>query len=236
MKVKILMATLAITLMLGVQGFANPCACVDPCGATCVKGGGNLFSGLQRLVNGVRIANNCDPCDPVVACNPCDEVTCDPCDAVCSTPRFGLGGRLRNLIAGPSQCSPCDGAGNCFDRNCSPCDSIIDCDPCSGSDFCGPQRFSLRNLNPFKGFRLNRGCATDCDPCDSAANCFDGCDPCDGAANCFDGCGDSCGPRGHLFDLPRFNLSKLFSSLRRCNAGDCGPCDSVQPCEGVCCR
>ena len=245
MKVRILMATLAVTLMLGVQGYANPCACVDPCGATCVKSG-NLFSGLKRLVNGGCTANNCDPCDAVVACNPCDVVSCDPCDTVCDLPRLGLGGRLRNLLAAPSLCNPCDGAGNCFDNNCGPCDCITNCNPCGETDCCAVPRFSLRGLNPFKGLR---GCSTGCDPCTGAENCFNGsCDPCNNACfdkncdpcnnACFDGCGDSCGPRGHLFDLPRISLSKLFGSVRivKCNASDCGPCDNVRPCNGVCCR
>jgi len=229
MKVRSLMATLAITLMLGVQGYANPCACVDPCGATCERSRGDLFSGLKKLVSGVRspLANNCDPCEPVTACNPCDEVACDPCDAVCDVPRIGLGGRLRSLLAaGSAQCSPCDSA--CFDA-CDPCDAAANCDPCGEADFCGPARFSLRNINPFKGLRLNlnRGCATDCDPCDSAANC----NPCEAT------CDDYCGPRGHLLDLPRFNLSRLFNGLRiaRCDAG-CGPCDEVRPCDSACCH
>ena len=233
MRVKIFMATLAATLMLGVQGFANPCACVDPCGATCDRfavRGGDLFSGLKRLVSGVRIvANHCDPCDPVVACNPCDEVACNPCDEVCA-PRLGFGGRLRNLLAAPSLCSPCDGAGDPF---CNPCDFVRDCDPCGEVNGCNTSRFSLRGLNPFRNFRLNSGCFTDCSPCDAI------CSPCDAACGPCDGAGDvSCGPRGHLLDLPRFNLSRLFNGLRvaRCNAADCGPCDGVQPCNGVCCR
>ena len=218
MKVKIFMTTLAVTLMLGVQGFANPCACVDPCGATCDRfavRGGDLFSGLKRLVSGVRIANNCDPCDPVVACNPCDEVACNPCDEVCA-PRLGFGGRLRNLLATPSLCSPCDAA-------CNPCDFVRDCDPCGEVNGCSTPRFSLRGLNPFRNFRLNSGCFADCSPCDAA------CGPCDDV--------NFCGPRGHLLDLPRFNLSRMFSGLRiaRC-AAECGPCDGVQPCNGVCCR
>jgi hypothetical protein len=24
--------------------------------------------------------------------------------------------------------------------------------------------------------------------------------------------------------------------VARCNVADCGPCDGVQPCNGVCCR
>ena len=254
MRVRILMATLAVTLMLSVQGFANPCSCVDPCGATCAKGG-NLFSGLKRLVSGVNIASNCDPCDAVLACSPCDAATCDPCDAACGLPRLGLGGRLRNLLAAPSLCNPCNGAGDCFD-GCDPCNGAQNCfdrhcDPCGEIDGCATSRFTLRSLNPFRGLR---GCFVDCGPCDGAGNCFDancepcdktgngcfdGCDPCNGAQNCFDGCGDtSCGPRGHLFDLPRFKLSRLFDGLRiaRCNAGDCGPCDEVRPCDGACCR
>jgi len=246
------MASLVATLMLGVQGFANPCACVDPCGATCDQSAskGNLFSGLKRLVtNGVR-AVNCDPCDAVLACNPCDAAACDPCDAVCDVPRLGLGGRLRNLLASPSHCTPCDGAGNCFD-GCEPCNGAQNCfdgcDPCGDVDGCVTPRFSLRNLNPFRGL-LNRGCFDGCDPCNGAQDCFDKCGPCDVTGNgCFDGCEpcngaqdcfDGCGPRGHLFDLPRFNLSRLFNGLRiaRCNAGDCGPCDEVRPCDNACCR
>ena len=272
MKVRILMAALAFTLMLGVRGYANPCdsACVDPCGACngCVGGNGGLFSGLKRLVNGGRI-NNCDPCDAVVACNPCDEVSCDPCNVACDLPRFGLGSRLRNLLTAPSYCTPCNGAGNCFDANCGPCDfAARNCDPCNGADYCGndycgPSRLSLRSLNPFKGLQLNRGCFDGCDPCNGAGNCFNAncdpcgnarncfnanCGPCNGAGNCFDAnCGpcdfadcngNYCGPRGHLIDLPRLNLSKLFSGLRvvRCSASDCGPCDNVQPCNGINCR
>jgi len=245
MKVRILMATLVLTLMLGVRGYANPCDCVDPCGS-CDRyavGNGNLFSGLKKLVNGVRV-NNCGPCDAVVACNPCDEVACDPCDAICDGPRFGLGNRLRSLLATPSLCSPCNGAGNCFDANCGPCDFAANYDPCNGADYCGPAKLSLRGLNPFKGLRLNRGCFDGCDPCDNAGNCFDtNCGPCDFAANCgpcdFANCGDNgCGPRGHLIDLPRLNLSRLFDGLRvvRCSASDCGPCDNVQPCNGINCR
>ena len=256
MKVRILMATLAVSLMLGVQGFANPCDCagVDPCGS-CDRfaAKGNLFSGLKRLVNGVHVAN-CDPCDAVLACNPCDAAACDPCDAVCDVPRLGLGGRLRNLLA-TSHCTPCDGAGNCFD-GCEPCNGAQNCfdgcDPCGETNGCATPRFSLRGLNPFRGL-LNRGCFDGCDPCNGAQDCFDkcspcdvtgngcfdGCDPCNGAQNCFDGCGDNgCGPRGHLFDLPRFKLSKLFGKVcvNRCDAGTCGPCDEVRPCDGACCR
>jgi len=230
MKVRILMATLVVTLLLGVRGYANPCdsACVDPCGACdrYAARGGDLFSGLKRLVNGIRVSN-CSPCDAVLACNPCDEVTSGPCDEVCS-PRPALGGRLRNLLASPL-CTPCDGA-----ADCGPCDGVVDCNPCGEIDFCGPRKFSLRNLNPFRNVSFGRGCYTDCDPCSEAGNCFDtNCGPCDEV------CGDDyCGPRGHLIDLPRLNLSRLFNGLRvaRCNAGDCGPCDEVQPCDGVCCR
>ena len=271
MKVRIFMATLAVTLMLSVQGYANPCACVDPCGsAACnhFSARGDLFSGLKRLVNGVRIAPNCDPCVPVLASNPCDAIACNPCDMVCDMPRLGLGSRLRNLLAAPSYCNPCNGAGNCFDANCGPCDFAANCDPCGPNDYCAPQRFTFRGFNPFRGL-LNRGCYTacdpcngvagncfdrDCTPCNGVANCFDrnfgpcngvancfdrNCGPCHSAGNCFDGCGDNyCGPRGHLFDLPRFSLSNLFNRVRfaSCNAADCGPCDSVRPCNGVCCR
>jgi len=252
MKVKILMAALVVTLMLGVRGYANPCdaACVDPCGPSCDRfsvRGGDLFSGLKRLVNGVRIANNCNPCDAVVACNPCDVVACDPCDAVCNAPRgIGLGGRLRNLLASPSLCGPCDAAGNCFDAQCGPCDVVRDCDPCGEIDSCARPRFSLRSLNLFGGLRLNRGCFTDCDPCNGVADCGPcdsvACGPCDFVADCGPCdvvCGDNyCGPRGHLFDLPRVNLSRLFDRIRvaRCNVSDCGPCDEVRPCDSACCR
>jgi hypothetical protein len=60
------------------------------------------------------------------------------------------------------------------------------------------------------------------------------CNPCDEV------CGDTyCGPRGHLLDLPRINLGRLFSGLRinRCNDGGvCNPCDEVRPCNSACCR
>ena len=282
MKVRIFMATLAVTLMLGVQGYANPCSCVDPCGATCdhfaAKGG--LFSGLKRLVSGGHIAH-CDPCDAVLACNPCDALACDPCDTVCNLPRLGLGSRLRNLLAAPAYCNPCNGAGNCYDASCDPCNGAGNCFDGCGDNYCAPKRFTFRGFNPFRGI-LNRGCYTDCDPCNGAGNCFDRscdpcngaancfdrnchpcngaancfdrncdpcngaancfdrfCDPCNGAGNCFDGCGDTyCGPRGHLFDLPRFSLANLFNRARfaKCSAADCGPCDNVRPCNGVCCR
>ena len=134
MKSRVLMAALVVTLLMGVRGFASPCdpAC-DPCGACdgCVRTC-DLFSGLKKLVNGVRL-NNCGPCDGVVACNPCDEaVVCNPCDDVC---------------------------------------------------------------------------------------------------------GDGCGPRGHLLDLPRVNLKRLFDGIRisRCDTG-CGPCDEVKPCDSTCIR
>ena len=230
MKVRVLMATLVITLLLGVQGFANPCdrTCVDPCGSACnVVRGGDLFSGLKRLVNGVR-ANNCDPCEPVVACNPCDDAfVCNPCDDVCGTPRFNFGGRLRNLFSGPG----CDDFGDC-----NPCDIVADCDPCGIlDDGCSTPRFRpFRNL--FNGLLAKRGCVTDCGPCDVVTDC----DPC-GVVDCNpcdDVCGDYCGPRGHLFDLPRLNLSRLFNGLRiaRCDDGTCGPCDVVQPCDANCFR
>ena len=239
MKVKIVMAALVVTLMLGARGYANPCdaACVDPCGPSCDRfsvRGGVLFSGLKRLVSGVRIANHCGPCDAVLACNPCDEVACNPCDVVCG-PRLGFGGRLRNLLASPSLCSPCDAA-------CNPCDFVRDCNPCGEIDGCFTPRFSLRELNPLRNFRLNRGCFTDCGPCDAACGpCDAACGPCDAICGPCDGvcCGNNlCGPRGHLLDLPRFNLSRLFNGLRaaRCNAADCGPCDEVRPCNGACCR
>jgi len=245
MKVRVLIATLAISLLVSVQGFANPCnsACVDPC-AACDRGvvrTGDLFSGLKRLVNGVRV-NSCDPCDAVVACNPCDDV--------CTLPQVGLGGRLRGLFASQS-CTPCD-----FTTNCDPCGIVVDCDPCGFTNNgcvtdCGP-RFSLRSLNPFRGLSL-RGCNTDCDPCCAVTDCDPcsivgngNCGPCDiiGNGNC-DPCGNICdtycGPRGHLLDLPRISLKRLFGGLRPfgCNDGGlCNPCDSVcpRPCDDACCR
>jgi len=221
MKVKVLMATLVITLLMGVRGYANPCDAVcDPCGACdqCATVRGDLFSGLRKLVNGVR-ASHCSPCDAVVACNPCDGVaSCDPCEAVCDTPRFALGSRLRSLFASPS-CTPCD-----FVSDCGPCDEVT-CDPC-GLDACGP-RFSLRGLNPFRNISFGRSCVTDCGPCDGVSDCA----PCDFAAcgPCDDACGnDYCGPRGHLIDLPRISLSKLFGGLRGCSDdGICNPCDNA---------
>jgi len=244
MKVKVLLATLVATLMLGVQGFANPCdsACVTPCGACdhfVAKRGGDLFSGLKRLVNGVR-ANNCDPCDPVVACNPCDDVfpICNPCDEVCGTPRLGMGGRLRNLLASRScnafdACSPCDAA---FD--CGPCDFVNDCGPCDITDNgCSTPRFRpFRSL--LNNLRSNQGCFTDCGPCDGVVDCG----PCDIVGDCGpcdpNGCDTSCGPRGHLFELPRLNLQRLFGGLRsRCNdGGACDPCAEVRPCDNNCFR
>ena len=252
MKVKIFMAALVTTLMLGVQGYACPwnSACIDPCGPSCdrqIVRGGDLFSGLKRLVNGVRVVNHCDPCEPVRACNPCDMVACGPCDPIgCGLPRFGLGDRLRNLLAtarcAPALCSPCDAVA------CDPCDParFLGSDPCAGVDSCGPPRLSLRGFSPFRNLRLNRGCAVDCGP----AGCFDAnCGPCDHVARCFDrnfgpcdianGCFDAnCGPRGQLLDLPRFNLSRLFDRIRvaRCGVANCGPCDHVGVCDAVCCR
>ena len=225
MKIRVLMATLVITLMMGVQGFANPCdmACVDPCSAcNQYTKSGDLFSGLKRLVNGVRI-NSCDPCDPVVACTPCDSaIDCNPCDDVCSTPRISLGGRLRSLFASQA-CGPCDVV-----NDCNPCDIVTDCDPCGADNGCGSPRFSLRGL--FSGFRLNSGCVTDCGPCDMVGDCG----PCDVICNpCDDVCGDSCSPRGRLLDLPRVNLGRLFSGFRSTGCDDnglCGPCDVVQDC------
>ncbi|MCL2711469.1 MAG: hypothetical protein FWE95_11370, partial [Planctomycetaceae bacterium] len=201
MKVRIFMATLAVTLMLGVQGYANPCSCVDPCGATCdhfaAKGG--LFSGLKRLVSGGHIAH-CDPCDAVLACNPCDALACDPCDTVCNLPRLGLGSRLRNLLAAPAYCNPCNGAGNCYDASCDPCNGAGNCFDGCGDNYCAPKRFTFRGFNPFRGI-LNRGCYTDCDPCNGAGNCFDrSCDPCNGAANCFDRNCHPCNGAANCFD------------------------------------
>ena len=240
------MATLVFTLMLGVQGFANPCdmACVDPCSAcNQYSKSGDLFSGLKRLVNGVGVrGNSCDPCDAVVACNPCDVVTdCDPCGDVCGTPKFSLGGRLRNLFASHG-CNPCDVV-----TDCNPCDVVTDCDPCGADNGCAPRGFSFRGL--FNGFRFHSGCVSDCGPCDMVGNCgpcdvacspCDAlCSPCDAACNpCDDVCGDYCGPRGRLFDLPRFSLGKLFGGFRSvgcCDDNGCGPCDVVQPCD-ACCR
>ena len=231
MKVKILMATLVITLLVGVQGFANPCdsACVDPC-AACGTKGGNLFFGLKKLVNGVRCNPGCDPCDAVTACNPCDETAfCNPCDEIaCDLPRINLGGRLRSLFANAA-CTPCDQIGDC-----APCDYAADCDPCGMTDGCCAPKFAFRNL--FSGFRL-RGCATDCGPCDNICGpCDDICGPCDADCGpCDDICGDGCGPRGHLFDFPRIKLTKLFGGFGRCNDG-CDPCGEVQPCDSACCR
>ena len=216
------MATLVATLVMGVQGFANPCdgACKDPCSAcNQYARSGDLFSGLKKLVNGVRV-NNCDPCDAVVACNPCDELACNPCDDVCSTPRISLGGRLRGLFASHA-CSPCDAL-----TDCNPCD-VADCDPCGCDNGCRT-KFSLGGL--FSGFRLNRSCASDCGPCDKVGDCG----PCDCACNpCDEACGDTCCPRGHLFDLPRFKLGRLFNGFnfnRCCDDGSCNPCDVVKDC------
>ena len=253
MKVRILMATLAVSLLVSIQGFANPCdsACVDPC-AACNRNvaGCDLFSGLKRLVNGVHV-NSCDPCDAVVACNlGSDFAACNPCDDVaCNSSHCGLGGRLRGLFASPS-CTPCD-----FTNDCGPCDNRFNCDPC-GCDGCntgcGP-RFTLRSLNPFKGLNF-RGCNSDCGPCDMAGN-GKNCGPCDCLGRncgmcdnsalcnpCDDVCGDAyCGPRGHLLDLPRVSLKKLFGGLRTfgCNDRDfCNPCDNVcpRPCDDACYR
>jgi len=231
------MATLVITLLLGVQGFANPCdsACFDPCSA-CDRGAvrnGDLFGGLKRLLNGVRI-NNCDPCEPVVACNPCDDVAvaCNPCDDVCSLPRGGFG-LFRNLFANQA-CTPCDS----YDNGCDPCGIVVDCDPCGFADNgCATPAFRpFRNL--FSGLRLNRDCFADCGPCDIVNDCG----PCGFAAGngpCDDVCSDNyCGPRGHLFELPRLNLGRLFNGLRlsRCDDGGlCNPCDEVRPCDDACC-
>ena len=234
------MATLVFTLVMGVQGFANPCdmACVDPCSAcNHYSKSGGLFSGLKRLVSGVHISS-CDPCDPIVACTPCDVVTdCNPCDEVCGTPRVGWGGRLRNLFASHA-CGPCDIVGDC-----GPCDVVTDCNPCD-VDVCGTPRFSFRGL--FSGFRLKHGCATDCGPCDMVGDCgpcdvVGNCGPCGEICNpCDEVCGDSCGPRGRLFDLPRFSLGRLFGKFHSagCDDGMCGPCDVVTDCNpcDACCR
>ena len=243
MKCKVLMAALVITLLMGVRGFANPCdqACVDPCGANdgCVKSC-DLFSGLKKLVNGVRLSNNCGPCDGVVACNPCDDVAvCNPCDEVgCNDgclPKIELGKRLRNLFAshGCNPCNPCDEVGNC-----NPCDDVA-CDPCCNvgcDDGCCSPKFSFRGL--FKGFRLS-GCRdNDCNPCDEVGNCNPcddvACDPCGNTCN---PCDDACnGGRGYLFDLPRISLKKLFGGFRGCCDSGCNPCDEVRPCDNTCCR
>ena len=238
MKVRVLMATLAITLMLGVQSFANPCdsACVDPCASSCngYARTGNLFSGLKKLVNGARF-NNCDPCDAVVA-NPCDDLAdCNPCDVVCDRPQFGLGGRLRNLFA--NGCTPCDALTDCTPcdprlADCTPCGITEDCSPC-GDLSCSTPRFRLRNL--FNGLGSRHGCNTGCEPCDPR---FTDCDPCD--PNGFSDCGTSCGPRNCLVDLPRISLSRLFGGLRggRC-IDSCDPCGEIQnclPCDNACFR
>ena len=244
MKSKVLMAALVITLLMGVRGFASPCdqACVDPCGACDRSVKCDLFSGLKKLVNGVRLCNDCGPCDGVVACNPCDDAaTCDPCGEVdCCQPKIELGKRLRNLFAS-NACNPCDVA-----NDCNPCDNVSDCDPCGdvcNTGCCFAPRFSLRDM--FKGFRLNRGCESDCGPCDNVSNCDPcgdarNCGPCDCAADCNpcdDVCGTHCGRHGHLLDLPRVSLKKLFDGFRvgRCNDG-CNPCDEVRPCDNTCCR
>lgn len=218
MKVKVLLATLVITLLLGVQGFASPypcdSACVDPCGScdSCVVKC-DLFSGLKKLVSGIRV-NSCDPCEPVVACNPCDEIVdCNPCDAACGS-KFTLGGRLRSLFSSHG-CDPC---GN---NECNPCDVVDDCNPC---DVACRSKFSLCQLNPFRNICLGRSCTSDCNPCDALTDC----NPCDDAC-----CDTGCGPRGCLFDLPRISLKKFFGSFR-CSAGcndGCNPCDEVRPCD-----
>lgn len=250
MKCKVLMAALVITLLMGVRGFASPCdpAC-DPCGACdgCVQSC-DLFSGLKKLVNGVRL-NDCGPCDGVVACNPCDDFAeCDPCgDMNCNDnclPKVALGQRLRNLFASRN-CNPCDEIGDCAPGDVS-CDPCADCGDFSCDDSCVAPRFSLRNL--FKGSRLGN-CETDCNPCDVVAECdpcevVAECNPCDDLCNtdcdpCGNLCDDGCGPRGHLFDLPRISLKKFFGGFRNC--GDdmsCNPCDEVQcnPCDDTCIR
>ena len=224
MKVRVLMAALVTTLLIGVQSFANPCdsLCVDPC-ASCDRGIAkcDLFSGLKKLVNGVRL-NNCDPCDAVVACNPCDDAAaCSPCDEVscCDFPKIGLGGRLRGLFASQGGCyTPCSAV------DCQPCDNAA-CDPCGnvGCEGSGLPKLSLRGL--FSGLRA-RGCDDGCSPCDQA------CSPCDQACSpCDDVCGTGCGPRGHLIDLPRISLKKLLNvRFAGCDDG-CSPCDNVRPCD-----
>ena len=228
MKVKVLMATLVTTLLLGIQGFAaSPCdfACVDPC-ASCngFAPKCDLFSGLKKLVSGVRCNPGCDPCDAVTACHPCDEFAfCGPCDDICCMPKIGLGGRLKGLFASQACYAPCN------DNGCYPCDVVSDCDPC-GYNACSTPKFTLRGL--FGGFR---GCNSDCGPCDVVGDCG----PCDfaGNGNCFAGdcdpcgaCGNNyCGPRGHLLDLPRVSLKKLFGGVRfvGCSDNGCDPCGEV---------
>ncbi|MDR0520677.1 MAG: hypothetical protein LBH00_02365 [Planctomycetaceae bacterium] len=232
MKSSVLTATLVVALLMGVKGFASPCdPLCDPCGAcnSCAKPC-DLFSGLKKLVNGTRV-NDCGPCNGVVACNPCDETQCDPCGEVgCNdtcVPKIELGKRLRNLFASKA-CNPCDPCGT----ECKPCDDT-QCDPCGEvgcDDVCAAPKFTFRKL--FQGFKV-RGCETDCGPkCDPCEPCNTQCDPCDPCGNDCTPCGDCNSPcRGHLIDLPRLNLKKLFDGLRpACNTG-CDPCGEVKPCD-----
>lgn len=235
MKSRVFMAALVVTLLMGVKTYASDCgpcdaAACDPCGdVTCVKSC-DLFSGLKKLVNGIKISD-CKPCDGVVACNPCDDAAteCNPCDEAgcddaCGS-KFALGKRLRGLFASRS----------CDTGECNPCDQVADnsaCGPCDGVDEgcntpCKLPRLSLKKL--FSGLHVAK-----CDPCDQVAD-DSACGPCDEV--CDDGCGTSCG-RGHLIDLPRLNLKKLFDGLAigKCDTG-CGPCDQAadcNPCDEVC--
>ncbi|MDR3181968.1 MAG: hypothetical protein LBT89_03460 [Planctomycetaceae bacterium] len=188
------------------------------CGKSC-----DLFSGLKKLVKGIQTVSDCNACDGVVACNPCDDASdVDPCGEVgCNDsclPKFELGKRLRNFLA----------TKHCSTDECNPCDVADDCGPCddTGCGSCLP-KISLRDF--FKGFRIAR-CNSECNPCDEAGDC----DPCGDA----DACGNSC-VRGHIIDLPRLQLKKLFDGILvgKCNS-DCNPCDQVEcnPCDDTCVR
>ncbi len=251
MKSRILMATLVVTLMLGVQSFANDCGACDPCNpcdnVSCGKSC-DLFSGLKNLLANRPSFSQCGPCDSVVACDPCGESNCDPCGEVgcdpCDPCGKGSFRPFRGLFASwkSNGCGPCDAI--CGDNDCTPCDDICgpcdgDCGPCDdlGCDPCGREGFSLR-----KFFSRARGCDpcdaicgdNGCDPCDAV--CGDnGCDPCESIC---DPCGDTgCKKYGSIFDKPRRSIKKFFdgfacgSSCGPCDA-TCGPCDmSCDPCD-----
>ncbi|MDR2345860.1 MAG: hypothetical protein LBE18_07310 [Planctomycetaceae bacterium] len=237
MKFRIMMATLVVTLLMGVRIYANdcdPCEAIDACGDT--HKSCDLFAGLKKLVK------NFTPCDQVadcgtegvVACSPCDEAATDPCGEadcgdLCNGHRFTFGKRLRSFFSIKAACNPCDEA-----ADCDPCGETIETD--CNSDSCIEFRpFSLRRF--IKRISLAGRCNDGCvDPCgETCGEVTDDCSPCD--STCDNTC-DRFRPirLGRIVDLPRRGLKRFFDGFKiaTCDSG-CNPCDPAcdDPCGSI---
>ena len=99
MKVKMMIVAIGLALLMVSQASAQqcgPCSAAAPCNScdSCYAQPCDLFSGLRSLLKSRPVYGaNCSPCDPVVACGPCEvagPTVCDPGPAACD-PGCALG-------------------------------------------------------------------------------------------------------------------------------------------------